>query len=485
MHQPQTPTPPTPRDPVDEDDKAPPSPSLPTRSRELESWGRTHAARSHVIRPEKEKTAIAAIHDPPTSTIIPRGNGRSYGDAALNQGGAVTSMRRLDRMLAFDPATGLVTCETGVTLGDILDHALPKGYTLPVLPGTRHVTVGGAIAANIHGKTHAHQGAFASIVRSFRLATPTGAVLVCSRHRNPDIFWATLGGMGLTGTILTASLKLTPVETAYMMCTRKRTRTLEETLDTLIDEAAKHPSTVAWVDASKRADAFGRGIVTTGHPATEQDLPGDEANPLERAPRFSPTLPFTLPSSFINRVTSAAFNSLYYWTHPEQGPRAIDLGRHFFPLDAIDQWNRAYGPQGLLQYQTVIPQPEARKGVQTMLQRIKESSVPPTLTVLKVLGSEDEALLSFPKPGVTLAVDMPARPDAYGLLEALDEVCLEHGGRVYLAKDARLSPATFEQMYPAADRFRRIKNHVDPEMKVSSPLARRLGLAEAPRGDPS
>lgn len=462
---------------IDEDELDPPDGrSLPAGTRRLTSWGRALEATSRIVRPEKEATAIDAVADPPGSAVIARGSGCSYGDAALSEDGVV-AFERLDRMLAFDPDGGTVTCEAGVTLGEIVDHLLPRGFLPPVLPGTRHVTVGGAIASDVHGKNHLSTGAFSNCVRSFRLATPLGKTLTCSRRRNADVFWATLGGMGLTGTILTATLDLEAVESAYIIRERRRTDDLDETLDVLSNRVSSHRYAVAWLDIAGPTDPAGRGLVTAGRRASHNQARRANETPLDLPERSSPGVPFEMPVNLVNRLTMSIFNSLYYWTHPREDADMVDVERFTFLLDAIDDWPRLYGPDGLLQYQALIPEPDEREGIRALLERIHRSSVTPALSVLKVLGDADDGLISFPKRGLTLSVDVPASPKARDLFRDLDEICLDHGGRVYLAKDATLDAPTFEQMYPDADRFLDVKHAVDPDGQLASSLARRVGLA--------
>lgn len=475
-HEPVKRAPPEDREPETGSDRP-----LPTAVQRLSSWGRAVEARARVVRPEKEATAIQAVAEQPSRTVIPRGAGRSYGDASLNEDGVVT-FGRLDRLLAFDPRGGTVTCEAGVTLGEIVDHLLPRGFLPPVLPGTRHVTVGGAIASDVHGKNHVSAGAFSSCVRSFRLATPTGKTLTCSRRRNADVFWATLGGMGLTGSIVTATLELEEVESAYVVRHRARTQDLDETIDLLSKRASNHRYAVAWLDAAGTAEPLGRGIVTAGRPAGRGEVDRVTDEPLETPEGSATSVPFEMPFNLVNRATVPVFNSLYYWARPSEEADVVDQERFTFLLDALDDWHRLYGPRGMRQHQSVIPSPLEREGVAALLERVQGSDVPPGLAVLKAFGSSDEGPLSFPTRGVTLSVDVPAVPEAEQLFRDLDRICLEHRGRVYLAKDTTLGARTFDEMYPDAEAFREVKRAVDPEGEVVSSLARRVGLADPKRG---
>lgn len=459
--------------------------TVPTKDHHLTAWGRGTSAQAQLARPEKEAAAIDAIAEPPCPTMIPRGAGSSYGDAALNEGGGIVSFERLDRLIAYDPDAGTVTCEAGVELGELLDRVLQDGLFPPVLPGTRHVTVGGAIASDVHGKNHEHAGAFARCVNAFRLATPSGEVLTCSRRRNPGVFWATVGGMGLTGSILTATLDLVEVESAYVLRERHRTADLEETFDQLVQLGHEASYTMAWLDAASTADPLGRGVVTAGRHASKTEVTPVTEAPLDLPERSGPDVPFTMPFSLVNRATVPLFNSLYHRTGPDGERDLVDVDRFFFPLDAIGDFHRLYGPSGLLQYQALLPMDHARGGIRRLLERIQASKVPAGLTVLKALGPGDEGLISFPERGFTLSVDVPASDRARALFSELDEICLEHEGRVYLAKDATLDRATFDAMYPAADRFRAIQRQLDPEGQLSSSLGRRLGLADGTGGAPA
>lgn len=451
----------------------------------LHAWGRALQAPGQVVRPEKQAAVLDALDRPPVGSMIPRGGGRSYGDAALNHEESILSSQRLDRFVGFDPEAGTITCEPGVSLGELVDHLIPEGLLLPVLPGTRHVTVGGAIAADVHGKNHVQDGAFANNVRRLRLATPEGRVLVCSRSHNPEVFWATIGGMGLTGTIVTATLDLKRVDTAYLVRERHCTRNLNETIDTLAELASAHRYAMAWIDASSNADPFGRGVVSGARHAVREELDDVNSRPLEPKARLRPTVPFKLPSGSVNPATVAAFNALYYRLQPEREIDQIDVNRFFFPLDALEEWHRVYGSRGMLQFQGLVPRSEAREGIRALLTRVRESPLVPALTVLKAMGPEDRGMLSFPMRGLALSIDVPARKQAPRILRELNQICLEHGGRVYLAKDATLEQDAFEAMYPRVDRFRAIKWGLDPQAKMASDLGRRLGLVEHGDGEPS
>ena len=439
---------------------------LASRAEILGGWGRFPLEPCTVYRPEREAGVAHLLGSTASSSYIARGLGRSYGDAALNRGGGVVSHLRLNRFLAFDADTGVVECEAGVSLGEIVDLFLPRGWLPPILPGTRHVTVGGAIASDVHGKNHPADGSFAACVEEFRLQPPGGGPLRCSREERPELFRATLGGMGLTGAILSARIRLRRAASAFVRADRHRARDLDAVLALLSADGARY--SVAWIDALARGAALGRGVVTRAN---------DEAESRDPIPaRRRVAVPFDLPRGALNGAVLRAFNELQYRAGRERVGRRVDVGSFFHPLDAVGDWNRVYGRRGFVQYQAALPTARARDGIAALLERLHEARRPAYLAVLKRLGRGGSGLLSFPIEGFTLALDLPHTPGIEAVLGGLDEITLRHGGRVYLAKDATLTPEAFAAMYPAADEFRRVKRTVDPEGRLSSSLARRIGL---------
>jgi len=433
-----------------------------------------------VYRPERLSALQAIVDRAPQSDLTPRGLGRSYGDASLNRTGAVLLSQRFDRILGFDAETAELHCEASVSLSEILERFLPQGFFFPVTPGTEFITIGGAIAADVHGKNHHESGSMSAWLRDFRLLTADGQILDCSRDSNPEVFWATVGGMGLTGVILDARIQLQRVETAHMRTEHEQLRDLDALLERTSETDSSCAYSVAWIDCLSRGRQLGRSVVLRANHAEPEDLPLSLRNaPLTLATRRTPRVPFTLPNFALSRPSMRAFNELYFRTHPTR-TFVSDCRSYFYPLDSIRDWNRAYGRRGVLQYQCLFPTANARSGLVQVLETLANSGSGAFLSVLKSMGPASGGLLSFPYPGQTLALDLPfTGAAARELVARLDAIVLEHGGRVYLAKDACLSPESFRDMYPEAGRFREIRNRVDPGRRFSSSLARRLGLEDS------
>ncbi|HVX60723.1 MAG TPA: FAD-binding oxidoreductase [Pirellulales bacterium] len=449
--------------------------------RTLAGWSNYDRQACQVYRPEKVAELRRVVAGAPQDSVLSRGAGRSYNDAALNGGGGVLLHARLNRLLDFDPASGELKCEAGATFGEIIDFALPRGWFPSVTPGTKFVTVGGAIAADVHGKNHHQDGSFASCVASFRLLTADGRELICSRSQHSDAFWGTLGGMGLTGVVLDARLSLKPAPTAYLAVEHRRAENLDQALDEFAAHDHRFAYSVAWIDCLAKGKALGRSILMRGRHAPLNDLPRELVDsPRELECRRKRSVPFYLPQGLLNRWTVQAFNSLYYRVHRDQ--RAIvHYDSFFYPLDSVLHWNRIYGRQGFIQYQAAFPVASSRRGVAALLEKLAGLGAASFLAVLKSFGPGNASPLSFSLQGHTLALDLPWRRDLPELMRELDELVLRYDGRTYLAKNPRLSRTAFEAMYPETERFRRIKNELDPQHRFSSSLARRLGLTEAAR----
>lgn len=414
---------------------------------------------------------------------VARGCGRAYGDAALNERGVVVLTERLDRLLAFDGERGLLRAEAGMTLADVLSFVVPRGWFPAVTPGTRFVTLGGCVAADVHGKNHHHDGSFGAHVTALELITAEARRLRCSPRRQVQAFGATVGGMGLTGIVGEVAVQLRAIETAYMMAEHRVTSDLDGTLALLDAAEFDDQYTVAWVDDLATGTALGRGVFMRAHHATRDELPARlQGAPLLLAGRHSYRIPVDLPAWFLARPAVRAFNALYYRRQrARRAPFVVDYPRFFYPLDAIGDWNRLYGRRGLIQYQCVVPLAQARAGLRLILTRLARAGCGSFLSVLKRLGDAGAGLLSFPMAGYTLALDIPWRGDrTRALLAELDELVIDHGGRVYLAKDACLSPASFRAMYPRFAEWWRIKQRLDPEGRFSSSLSRRLQIEEGP-----
>jgi FAD/FMN-containing dehydrogenase len=409
--------------------------------------------------------------------LVARGNGRAYGDAAIGE--RVTLLTKgLDRIRTFDPVTGRISVEAGVLLSDLLSVVVPKGFFPPVVPGTKFVTIGGMIASDIHGKNHHRDGGFGDHVERLTLALPDGSTVTCSRHENPEILSATIGGMGLTGTILDATFRLRPFETGWMRQTTTVARDLDGAIKAL-QETSGATYSVAWIDCLARGASLGRSLIFAAEHATQRDLdalrPGADPFPSSRHGRLA--VPLDLPSFTLNRLSVSAFNELYFRAGAVRSgyPFLVHWDPYFFPLDGIGSWNRIYGRRGFLQYQCVVPTEQARAVLGHILERVAKRGSASFLAVLKQLGPS-HGNLSFPLEGFTLTLDLPVSDEAFPLLDELDRSVVEAGGRLYLAKDARQSPATFEAGYSGLSRFRDLRRAIGATGRISSRLSARLGI---------
>lgn len=440
-----------------------------THPRTLSGWGNFPRVTCSVARPARRQglERLALSHG---GAWIARGLGRSYGDAATNRSQHVVAMTGLNRFIAFDDETSTLTAEAGLSLAELIDVFLPRGYFPFVTPGTQFITLGGAVAADVHGKNHHREGSFSSSVIAFTLLTPTGDMLTCSRQQNTDVFWATLGGMGLTGFIQTVTIRLRQVSSAIMDITTTRVADLDQMLEHFAATDDDSLYSVAWIDCLAKGDKLGRGVVLQGEHAQGQ---GPIVTPRKR----TRSVPFDFPSFALNPHSVRAFNKLYYRTHPT-GQSQEDVNAFFYPLDSVCRWNRIYGKRGFVQYQPVFPQIDGANGVRAVIERLVQTQSSSFLAVLKQMGEHDCGPLGFPVKGLTLAVDLPRVSGIERLLAELDQLVLEHGGRVYLAKDGSMSQKTFEQMYPRLDEFKAIQQRLDPQGKLASDQSRRLGITQ-------
>lgn len=400
---------------------------------------------SQSVRQLHWRTESLPLPDNSTESVLPFGNGRSYGDVCLNGGATLLDTRFLNHFIAFDFTTGILRCEAGVLLAEILALTVPHGWFLPVTPGTRFITVGGAIANDVHGKNHHRAGTFGAHVSRFELLRSDGKRLLCTAKTHPEFYRATIGGLGLTGLITWAEIKLRRITTPFIAMETQRYDKLNDffTLSATADTDFEH--TVAWIDCLARGRQIGRGIFMRGNHATI--MPFTPPQPARR--RFN--IPITLPFSMVNSATVRLFNTAYFHRHPAGIQRSlVHYESFFYPLDSVAHWNRVYGAKGFLQYQFVIPQAVGYEAVRDILERIAHANAGSFLAVLKLFGAAvSPGLLSFPQPGVTLALDIPnTGQKTFALLNTLDAVVKEAGGRFYPAKDARMRGDDFLERYP-------------------------------------
>jgi len=430
----------------------------------LSGWGRYPITES--IQLSFNKTEDLFDHLSRNSQMIAYGNGRSYGDSALAK--FHLPMRNLDRYLEFNPEQGLLTCESGVLLSDIVEIFLPRGWFPKITPGTKLITVGGAIASDVHGKNHHIEGCFSECVEQFKLLMPDQTVYTCSRTQNEELFHATCGGMGLTGIILQATISLKAVSSQWINQTTIKTGNLRETFDAF-EEFADAPYSVAWIDSLATGESLGRSLLMTGNFSDDGDL--------SYIPQKRLTVPFTFPSFILNKTTMKAFNILYY-RKAKAGisHQKVDIDSFFYPLDSLHRWDRIYGQNGFVQYQFILPKSKSFEGLQQILGEINASKFGSFLAVLKLYGKENNNYLSFPMRGYSLALDFKMQQGLTDFLHHLSETVTNYGGRIYLAKDAVMKRDTFEQGYPQLDRFKNVRKKYRLDQTFNSLQSERLGL---------
>jgi FAD/FMN-containing dehydrogenase len=438
----------------------------------LSGWGRFPVHEAHVSAPRD----IASLADSvKAGNLIARGNGRAYGDSAVNCANTV-SMRHFNRMLAFEPSSGQLVVESGVILGDIIAAFLPRGWFPWVTPGTKFVTTGGMIAADVHGKNHHRDGSFGSFVDWVDVMTSDGIVHRCSLEENPDLFAWTVGGMGLTGVIVRAAIRLRPVETGWIRQTTLPAGNMDEAL-TALEESGSAAYSVAWIDCLAQGADLGRSIIMMGDHARVEELPSSErGQPFATRKKHRFTIGVDAPRGTLNSVSVRAFNELYYRRGArKKGTTLVDWDTYFYPLDAILGWNRIYGRKGFIQFQCVLPLRASRDGLASLLTAISTSGQGSFLAVLKRLGDQ-ESRFSFPMAGFTLALDFPVTTRSLRLMETLDRITVEHGGRFYLAKDARLSAATLRASDERVEEFVGMRQQTGLSPTFQSEQSRRLQL---------
>ena len=433
----------------------------------ITNWNNYPVVEASEVSFDYEKEIAAKLGQ----SSIPHGNGRCYGDASLSSN--VVNTLRYDKILAFDEVNGIITCQSGLLLSDLLQVIVPRGWFLPVTPGTKFITVGGAVASDVHGKNHHVDGSFSAHIVSMSVLTGTGQTFVCGPDRYEDLFWATCGGMGLTGIILDVQFRLKRINSAYIRQKQIRAGNLDEIM-TLFEENTESTYSVAWIDCLKSGKDFGRSILILGEHATTDEASRDR--PLIPKEKALFTVPFYFPSFVLNGFSVRIFNALYY---AKNYKRIMDGVVHYdsfyYPLDSILSWNRIYGRQGFVQYQFVLPLATSRSGMTDILKRINRRGTGSFLAVLKLFGEQDN-LISFPMKGYTLALDFPLRPGLFEFLDELDKVVADYGGRIYLSKDARMKNEIFWKTYPHARAFCDILAKYDPDNRFVSRLSQRLTL---------
>jgi len=437
----------------------------------LTGWSLTLPSRTEkvVIHTEDAPTAIENRRG-----FIVRGAGRSYGDCASLRDGQTIEL--VDTSIAVDPQ-GVLSVTANATVGDVLEYSVPRGWFLPVTPGTSHATMGGLVASDVHGKNHHHNGSLGRHIMELKIVDASGTVVTASRSENTDLFLATIGGMGLTGVILQIAVQMTKIETSLMEVTHSKHSDMDSLMAAMLENDDAFEYSVAWVDMSTYGNKAGRGLLSRGKHLKIADLPAEErGNPLKYSRPPVRNLPVRPPFKIINRATTWAFNKLWYHKfHGKNKTGPEDLNSFFYPLDKVTNWNKAYR-RGVLQYQFVVPH-KATEVLREVARLFMRDKCPIFLVVLKQMGDEGEGLLSFPLKGWTLAVDVPAdHKDILDLLDKADQLVAAAGGRVYLAKDSRINYRHIPTMYPRLTEFKEIQRAHDPEGRIRSDMARRLRL---------
>lgn len=436
--------------------------------KQMAGWGRVCRGISAVARPERQSDLDMIIKDSLGESLLAYGAGRSYGDAAINTNGRSVVMQRLDRFLEFDPASGRLVVEAGATFSDVIATFLPRGFMLPVAPGTGFATLGGGLANDIHGKNHHRAGSLGQHVDWFDLRLSSGEVRRVEPERDSVLFNATVGGVGLTGIIERLCLRLKSVPSNAVAVRKQRIRDLDQYLEAFADVQDRADYVVGWIDALATGRNMGRGILETASPVAEQ---------IAIKPVRAKNVPVDFPEFALNPMTVRLFNETYYRRVPKAG---LDLHLPYqaflFPLDAIHNWNRIYGKRGFHQFQCVVPFESGRKALIQMLELIGKSGYGSFLAVIKAMGQAGSGYLSFPRPGYTLALDFPNSRGANEIISQLEHITCDHGGRTYLAKDATLSPANLRKMYPNLEKYQAALAEIDPHGLISSDMCKRLGL---------
>lgn len=439
----------------------------------LTGWGRYPVLEARTYAPRDEEALRRIVLS--NASLIARGNGRAYGDSAMNIAATVET-HFLNRMLAFNPSTGELVAEAGVLLGDVIAAFLPRGWFLLVTPGTKFVTLGGAIAADVHGKNHHTVGSFRACVNWIDVMGADGETRRCSPQENPRLFDHTLGGMGLTGIILRAAIRLQPIETAWIRQTTIPAHNLKEAMATFA-RAQDATYSVAWIDCLGRGSSLGRSLIMLAEHAKRTDLSTEQAHsPFLVKSKRTIVVPIDFPAFALNRMTVSAFNAAYYWSGARKaGPRLVDWDSYFYPLDSVFGWNRIYGRKGFAQFQCALPLDQSEAGLMALLAEIAKTGLGSFLAVLKRFGQQESAF-SFPMEGYTLALDFPINAATLALLDRLDQITIAHGGRFYLAKDSRMSASTLRASDSRVSNFQAYRNEVGVSERFRSSQSERLAL---------
>ncbi|MCC7159764.1 MAG: FAD-binding oxidoreductase [Ignavibacteria bacterium] len=440
---------------------------------QLSGFGKYPKTRSKLSRP----SGVNEIKDfLKSGEVTPRGLGRSYGDAAISDKGIIAESLLMNKFLSFDESTGILSCEAGVSYKDILDTFTIRGWFPYVTPGTKYVTIGGAIASDVHGKNHHKEGSFSNFLISMRILLSSGEIIECSRESNADLFWATIGGMGLTGFILDAVFRLRKIENPYMTNKVLKLKNLTALFEKFEEYDEDYIYSVAWMDIVASGSKYGRNILMLGNHAGNEDLNSRlQVKSKEKYVEKKISVPFEIPFSTLNKVSISLFNSAFYMkARTKEDFQHYD--KYFYPLDFILNWNHIYSKSGLIQYQLNIQEDRGQEAVDKVLKKVVEFGGGSFLAVLKKMGDQD-GILSFPFKGYTLSMDFPVKKGVIKMCKQLDDIVLEYGGRTYLTKDSILDELTFKKMYGGLwEKWMEIKHKYDPENKFSSSLARRIGL---------
>lgn len=425
------------------------------------SWGNYPKTNSNYF----DFTSYQAFPELKKDTI-PFGNGRSYGDSCINKN--IVGLKNYNHFLGFDKNLGILTIQSGVLLSEIIEVIIPKGWFLKVSPGTKFITVGGAISSDIHGKNHHLEGCFSECVNWFSLLLPSGEVIRCSRYENEELFLSTCGGMGLTGFILDIEIKLKKINSKYINQKTIKSENLDETFK-VFESIKNDPYSVAWIDCLAKGNKIGRSIIMSGKFCNDGEL--------KYSPKKRLNIPVNFPSFTLNTFTVKIFNWIYYNQVREKvSYKKVNYDSFFFPLDSIRNWNRIYGKNGFTQYQFILPKQESYKGLKSILNELSKSGKGSFLAVLKLYGKENKNYLSFPLEGYSLALDFKIEKGLFKLLDKLDKIILKHNGRIYLSKDVRVSKEVFEKGYPQISKFREIRKKYKLNEVLNSLQSKRVGI---------